>query len=86
MLHGTRITIPHCAPRRKRVESMQGVGIAGMRDPAAVKCLHCHYAHYLARPQDGNVIGQWTDELLLKEEQEREEQMGEQGEKEEQEN
>lgn len=25
---------------------------------------HCHYAHHLARPQDGNIIGIWIHELL----------------------
>ncbi len=40
------------------------VGVAGMRDPSAVKCLHCHYSHYLARPQHGNIIGQWVGEIL----------------------
>ena len=27
-------------------------------------CRHCHYAHHLARPQDGNIIGLWIHELL----------------------
>jgi hypothetical protein len=40
-------------------------GIAGMKEFAAVKCLHCHYAHFLARPAHGNIIGAWTHELLL---------------------
>lgn len=30
----------------------------------AVKCLHTHYAHFLARPEHGNLIGQWVHELL----------------------
>ena len=25
---------------------------------------HCHYAHHLARPEDGNIIGVWISELL----------------------
>lgn len=25
---------------------------------------HCHYAHHLSRPQDGNIIGLWIGELL----------------------
>ena len=36
-----------------------------MRNADGVKCLHCHYAHFLARPQHGNIIGQWTHEALL---------------------
>lgn len=35
-----------------------------MREFSAVKCLHCHYAHFLARPHHGNVIGEWVQELL----------------------
>ncbi len=34
-------------------------GIGGIRNWEAVKCLHLHYAHHLAR---NNVIGQWLDE------------------------
>lgn len=40
------------------------VGIAGIRDRTAVKCLHAHYAHYLARPSHMNVIGSWVADLL----------------------
>lgn len=40
------------------------VGIAGIRAFNTVKCLHCHYAHYLARPQDNNIVGSWVAELL----------------------
>jgi hypothetical protein len=29
-----------------------------------IDCRHCHYAHHLARPQDGNIIGLWIHELL----------------------
>ncbi len=42
------------------------VGIAGIRAFNTVKCLHCHYAHHLARPEDNNVIGTWIAELLEK--------------------
>jgi hypothetical protein len=49
---------------RCRDRSLRDTGVAGMRDFTAVKCLHCHYAHYLARPQHGNVIGEWVHELL----------------------
>ena len=37
-----------------------------MRGADGVKCLHCHYAHHLARPQHGNIIGQWTHEALMR--------------------
>jgi hypothetical protein len=50
---------------------LKSVGIAGIRVFNAVKCLHCHYAHFLARPGDKNIIGQWVDELLQEEERER---------------
>lgn len=40
------------------------VGIAGIRVFNSVKCLHCHYAHFLARPSDQNVIGMWVDAIL----------------------
>ncbi len=40
-------------------------GIAGILDFTAVKCLHCHYAHFLARPAHSNIIGQWVQEQLL---------------------
>ena len=45
--------------------SLNEVGIAGMKNFDSVKCLHTHYAHFLCRPQDGNIIGEWTHELLV---------------------
>lgn len=39
-------------------------GIAGIVNFRSVKCLHCHAAHYLARPEHNNCIGRWTVELL----------------------
>jgi hypothetical protein len=41
-----------------------GVGVAGIRGHQNVKCLHCHTAHYLGRPEDGNCVGKWVAELL----------------------
>lgn len=41
---------------------LRDVGIAGIRDFAAVKCLHTHYAHFLAT--GNNLVGQWVQELL----------------------
>lgn len=58
--------------RKGWVAALRDVGVAGMRDFGAVKCLHCHYAHYAARPEHGNVIGQWVHELLLDEDREKE--------------
>eukprot|EP00605_Chrysophyceae_sp_TOSAG23-4_P002400 GSChrysophyteH1.ASY1.ANO1.2658.1 assembled CDS len=51
----------------------RGVGIAGIRHFDSVKCLHAHYSHYLARPQDNNIIGMWVQELLDDEPDEKEE-------------
>lgn len=45
-------------------DKLSEVGVAGMKAFNCVKCLHCHYAHYAGRPYDGNVIGQWVQELL----------------------
>jgi hypothetical protein len=44
---------------------LKDVGIAGMHNFEAVKCLHCHYAHFLARPEHRNIIGKWVHELLF---------------------
>lgn len=44
------------------VRPLKDVGIAGIRNFASVKCLHTHYAHYLATKD--NLIGQWVQELL----------------------
>ncbi|ETN12198.1 hypothetical protein PPTG_09091 [Phytophthora nicotianae INRA-310] len=41
---------------------LRDVGIAGIRDFTNVKCLHTHYAHYLAT--GNNQIGEWVQELL----------------------
>jgi hypothetical protein len=48
-----------------RYEALVMVGIAGMKNFKAVKCLHSHYAHYLCRPEDGNIIGEWVHKLLV---------------------
>lgn len=39
-----------------------GVGIAGSRKPATIKCLHTHFAHFLANGQ--NVVGKWVQDAL----------------------
>ncbi|CEG36873.1 Protein of unknown function DUF501 [Plasmopara halstedii] len=43
---------------------LRDVGIAGIREFTNVKCLHTHYAHYLAT--GNNLIGEWVQELLDK--------------------
>lgn len=40
-------------------------GVAGIRNFAAIKCLHAHAAHYLAGCHD-NIVGKWAVEALLK--------------------
>jgi hypothetical protein len=47
------------------INRVKTVGIAGIRDFQKVKCLHCHYAHYLGKPEHNNIIGKWVEELLL---------------------
>lgn len=39
-------------------------GVAGIRNPKAVKCLHAHAAHYWSGNSD-NVVGKWVSELLM---------------------
>lgn len=38
-------------------------GVAGIRNPKAVKCLHAHAAHYWSGNKD-NLVGQWVSERL----------------------
>ena len=49
-------------------DAMKKVGIAGIRDYSMVKCLHTHYSHYVSRPDHGNVVGRWVQELLEEQE------------------
>ena len=56
------------------MSALKNLGIAGMASFDAVKCLHCHYAHHLARPQDGNIVGEWVGELLRQQQQEQQQQ------------
>lgn len=37
-------------------------GVGGIVNPANIKCMHCHLAHYLAT--GSNVVGRWTHEAL----------------------
>ncbi|OQS07832.1 hypothetical protein THRCLA_00165 [Thraustotheca clavata] len=43
--------------------AIKDVGIAGIRNRASVKCLHTHYAHYLATKS--NLVGKWVHEALM---------------------
>ena len=38
-------------------------GVSGMRGDGSVKCLHTHYAHYLARPEE-SLIGRWVNDIV----------------------
>jgi hypothetical protein len=40
-------------------------GVAGMRNPSSVKCLHAHLAHYWSGCND-NVVGKWVAEEVTK--------------------
>lgn len=44
--------------------ALRDVGIAGMVETAFVKCLHCNYSHFLARPEHGNLLGLWTQQIM----------------------
>jgi serine/threonine protein phosphatase PrpC len=48
-------------------QNLRDIGIAGMAKCDTVKCLHTHYAHFLAFPEHGNIIGEWVHELLVEE-------------------
>ena len=37
---------------------LRSVGVAGLRDPTTVKCLHAHYAHWLGTRE--NPVGAWV--------------------------
>lgn len=38
------------------------VGVAGISKPGTIKCLHTHFAHFLASGR--NVVGQWVQDAL----------------------
>lgn len=38
------------------------VGVAGISKPGTIKCLHTHFAHFLATGQ--NVVGRWVRDAL----------------------
>lgn len=48
-----------------RIERVKEIGVAGIKDFSFIKCLHCHYAHFLARPEHNNVVGKWVHEKLI---------------------
>jgi hypothetical protein len=41
----------------------ENCGVAGIRNPKAVKCLHAHAAHYWSGNSD-NIVGRWVEERL----------------------
>jgi hypothetical protein len=43
-------------------------GVAGIRKPSTIKCLHSHLAHYLSgdRGSKDNIIGEWAMESITK--------------------
>ena len=41
---------------------LRGCGVGGLRVPEQVKCLHLHYAHYLATGD--NIVGEWCRDAL----------------------
>ncbi|CAB9515655.1 Protein of unknown function (DUF501) [Seminavis robusta] len=51
-------------------------GVAGIRNHAAVKCLHAHVAHYLSGGQGSsdNVIGKWVMEEIMEQQQQQQQQ------------
>lgn len=51
--------------RARWTDALRSTGIAGMRNFKSVKCLHCHYSHYLACPEHENIIGKWVHDLLV---------------------
>ena len=53
------------AIRHNWTYELRTVGVAGLRDVHQVKCLHTHYADYLASKD--NILGKWVhDELTLR--------------------
>jgi hypothetical protein len=49
----------------ERAFSTSNRGVAGIRNPASVKCLHAHLAHYLSGCQH-NIVGKWVAERVVK--------------------
>ena len=41
----------------------ENCGVAGIRNPKSVKCLHAHAAHYWSGNSD-NIVGRWVEERL----------------------
>ncbi|KAF0694963.1 Aste57867_14186 [Aphanomyces stellatus] len=52
--------------RKRWIRALEAVGIAGIRNPASVKCLHTQYAHYLATKN--NLVGEWIHAALYPDE------------------
>ncbi|KAI2491214.1 Protein of unknown function (DUF501) [Fragilaria crotonensis] len=54
--------------RRWKESLAEDVGVAGIRKPFAIKCLHTHLAHHLSGGpgSDKNVVGKWVLEELCR--------------------
>jgi hypothetical protein len=53
----------YCEARgASHVEALRERGIGGYATDDQVKCLHVHYAHFLATGD--NIVGEWVQELL----------------------
>jgi uncharacterized protein len=48
--------------RKSLAQSLESTGIGGVADMRSIKCLHTHYAHYLATRR--NPVGRLVDKLL----------------------
>lgn len=59
VLNAFREHLPEVDPERY-LTSVQGIG--GVSEPAAVKCLHAHLAHFIAKGR--GVVGKWVAEDL----------------------
>ncbi|CAM9408377.1 unnamed protein product [Choristocarpus tenellus] len=51
--------------RRNRWDQALGLtsGVAGINKPATIKCLHTHFAHFLATGE--NLVGKWVHDALV---------------------
>jgi hypothetical protein len=43
-------------------------GVAGIRKPSTIKCLHTHLAHYLSggKGSEDNIVGKWAMKSITK--------------------
>lgn len=48
--------------KRRGWEASYSTGVAGIVKPSNIKCIHTHFAHFLATGH--NVVGKWAQEAL----------------------